>query len=256
MGYSGGSFAAGVSKRRKVCFAVYEQARGWEKILVLEPSAMLQRRLAEGLEQQGENCVCFRRASALLRYLQTEQGPVAVIADCFLPDMDLFTFVRQYRELVSCRKGCRLIFTCTESYPGEEMRLRVLSSGADYYMIKPYTAQMLLESLRQLYSPVAPARTPSVRPDVVEYLKGLGLSAGSVSFWYLASAVQMGVVSGELIPQKTLYIELSRMYQVSPQGVESGLRRAARTLTQLGVFPEMPSPKQLVVTLVIAFKRE
>ena len=217
---------------------------------------MLQRRLAEGLEENGEKGIFFRRAAALLHFLAVDTAPAAVVVDCFVPDMDLFTFVRQYRELVEGRKGYRLVFTCTESYPGEEMRLRILSSGADYYMIKPYTAQMLLENLRQLYSPVAPARAPSVQPAVVEYLQGLGLPSGSVSFWYLASAIQMGAVSGELLAQKTLYIELGRMYRVSPQGVESGLRRAAKALTRLGVFSSTPGSKQLVAALVTAFLRQ
>ena len=46
------------------------------------------------------------------------------------------------------------------------------------------------------------------------------------------------------------------MYGVSPQGVESGLRRMGKTLTRLGVFSEAPSSKQLVATLVSAFLRE
>lgn len=46
------------------------------------------------------------------------------------------------------------------------------------------------------------------------------------------------------------------MYGVSPQGVESGLRRMGKMLTRMGVFEKAPSPKQLIAALVSAFVRE
>lgn len=58
------------------------------------------------------------------------------------------------------------------------------------------------------------------------------------------------------MPLKSLYIELGQMYGVSPQGVESGLRRMGKMLTRTGVFEKTPSPKQLIAALVSAFVRE
>ena len=92
--------------------------------------------------------------------------------------------------------------------------------------------------------------------DIVDYLRKLGLPLEHISFWYIASAVQLGVNANSPLPLKSLYIELGRIYGVSPQGVESGLRRMGKTLTRLGVFSEAPSSKQLVATLVSAFLRE
>ena len=89
--------------------------RKWERILILEPSQVLQRRLAAGLEQLGQTPVCFQRASALLRYLQREPGPAVVVADCFVPDMDLFSFLKRYTELEGPHPETRLILTCTET---------------------------------------------------------------------------------------------------------------------------------------------
>ena len=115
---------------------------------------------------------------------------------------------------------------------------------------------MLLESIQHLYSPAVPARMAGVHPDIVDYLRKLGLPLEHISFWYIASAVQLGVNANSPLPLKSLYIELGRIYGVSPQGVESGLRRMGKTLTRLGVFSEAPSSKQLVATLVSAFLRE
>lgn len=230
--------------------------RKWERILVLEPSVVLQRRLAAGLEQLGQTCVCFQRASALLRYLQTETTPAAVVVDSFVPDMDLFTFLKRYAESAGRRSGNRLILTCTETYPPPELRPQILSNGADYYMIKPYTAQMLLENIQHLYSSAAPSPMAGVHPDIVDYLCRLGLPLENISFWYIASAVQLEITASAPLPLKSLYIELGRIYGVSPQGVESGLRRMGKVLTRLGVFDKTPSSKQLVAALVSAFLRE
>ena len=230
--------------------------RKWEKILILESSAVLQRRLAAGLEQLDQTCVCFQRATALLRYISMELSPTVVVADCFVPDMDLFSFLKRYTEQAGTHTENRLILTCTETYPPPELRAQILSNGADYYMIKPYTAQMLLESIQHLYSPAVPARMAGVHPDIVDYLRKLGLPLEHISFWYIASAVQLGVNANSPLPLQSLYIELGRIYGVSPQGVESGLRRMGKTLTRLGVFSEAPSSKQLVATLVSAFLRE
>lgn len=236
--------------------ALYRQTRKWERILILEPSDVLQRRLAAGLEQQGEKCVCFQRASALLHYLQMEHTPAAVVADCFLSDMDLFSFLKTYKDLKKDLPDHRLILSCTESYPPAEIRMELLSNGADYYMIKPYTAQMLLENIRRLYSLAAATRTQGVHPAIVEYLQRLGLPIENISFWYVASAVQLEVSSTAPMPLKSLYIELARIYMVSPKGVESGLRRMGKILTRLGTFDKPPSSKQLVTILAGAFLRE
>ena len=230
--------------------------RKWERILILEPSGVLQRRLAAGLEQLGQTPVCFQRASSLLLYLQREPGPAAVVADCFVPDMDLFSFLKRYTELAGVRPGTRLILTCTETYPPPDLRPRILSNGADYYMIKPYTAQMLLENIRHLYSSPLPSRMPGVHPAIVDFLRGLGLPMEQVSFWYVASAMQLELTSGAPLPLKSLYIELGQLYEVSPQGVESGLRRMGKILTRVGVFDKAPSPKQLIATLSSRFVRE
>lgn len=230
--------------------------RKWERILILEPSEVLQRRLAAGLEQLGQTPVCFQRASALLRYLQAEPGPAVVVADSFVPDMDLFSFLKQYAELEGPHPETRLILTCTETYPPPELRPQILSNGADYYMIKPYTAQTLLENIGHLYSAPVPAPMPGVHPAIVDFLRGLGLPMEHISFWYIASAIQLEMNAGMSMPLKSLYIELGQLYGVSPQGVESGLRRMGKMLTRVGVFEKAPSSKQLIAALASAFVRE
>lgn len=224
--------------------------------MILEPSEVLRRRLAAGLEQLGQTPVCFQRAAALLRYLQNGPGPAVVVADCFVPDMDLFTFLKRYRELAQNCPDTRLILTCTETYPSPDLRPQILSNGADYYMIKPYTVQMLLENIRHLYAAPVPPPMPGVHPAIVDFLRALGLPMEHVSFWYIASAVQLELAGGAPVPLKSLYIELGRLYGVSPQGVESGLRRMGKMLTRTGVFEKTPSPKQLVAALTSAFVRE
>lgn len=224
--------------------------------MILEPSAVLQRRLAAGLEQLGQTPVCFHRAAALLRYLQSAEEPAVVVADCFVPDMDLFSFLKQYSRLKGPQAATKLILTCTETYPPPDLRPQILSNGADYYMIKPYTAQMLLENIHHLYSSPVAAGSPGVDPAIVDHLRGLGLPMEQVSFWYIASAMQLELSGGAPVPLKSLYIELGRLYGVSPQGVESGLRRMGSLLTRLGVFEKTPSPKQLIAALTSAFVRE
>ena len=217
---------------------------------------MLRRRLAAALDQHGRECLCFERAEALLHYLARAESPQAAVVDCLLPDMDIFGFLGRYRQLCA-RGGHLLIVTCTETFPARKVRSRILSNGADYYMIKPYTAQALLENIEQLRFPPRRVWDPGVQMDIVTFVRRLGLEPESLCFWYLASSIQFFVTAAPVpVPLKSLYIELGRIYSISPKGIESGLRRAGARLAGLGVFSRVPSTKHMLAVLVREYLRQ
>lgn len=92
-------------------------------------------------------CTVFYSAEAALHYLKTTRVDVTVV-DCLSIEMDIFAFLREARKLPgNCT--CRIVVAGPGGY-AENVRIALLSKGADYYMIKPYKADALFESIESL----------------------------------------------------------------------------------------------------------
>jgi two-component system chemotaxis response regulator CheY len=94
-------------------------------------------------------------------------GPVALaLVDWNMPLMDGLAFVQSVRA-DRAYANQRLIMVTTEA--GEEYRQKALAMGADAYVVKPFTAQVLLANIRHVGLPVAgaPATTEAAgeRPE-------------------------------------------------------------------------------------------
>ena len=92
-------------------------------------------------------CTVFHNARAALHYLETVRVDVMVV-DCLSIDMEIFNFLEQARKTPGSG-ACRIVVTGPSGY-AENVRLALLSNGADYYMIKPYKANALFVSIESL----------------------------------------------------------------------------------------------------------
>jgi DNA-binding response OmpR family regulator len=112
-------------------------------ILIVEDDALLQRVLADFLTAQGFATLIESRGDLAIATIR-EHNPAAVILDIIIPEVDGFEVCRQVRPDY---QGAILILTGCDQ---EDDLIRGLESGADDYVTKPVTPQILLARLRAL----------------------------------------------------------------------------------------------------------
>jgi len=86
----------------------------------------------------------------------------AVISDILMPRMDGYRLCREIRSDPRLRDLPIIVYTSTCLSPGDEQL--ALRSGADRYLRKPASVEVLLRSLTELLKPGAPIRSVSLLP--------------------------------------------------------------------------------------------
>lgn len=130
------------------------------------------------------------------------------------------------------------------------MRIKLLSSGADYYMIKPYKAESLYSCIEMFNQ--WPLFVKKTRWDaaILRMLDSTQLNKHESGYWYLAACLQIWLNHQDRPPQlKEIYIDVGKDFHVTAKGVESGVHRAARSLAEKGVFDKRPKNKDLIALL-------
>ena len=142
------------------------------RVLVVEDEAKLAGLLRRGLRREGMGVDVARDGEeALVRALATEYD--LILLDLMLPGVDGFDVCRRLRaEQVW---SPTLMLTARD---GIEDRIRGLDSGADDYLVKPFSFDELLARIRALMRRAAPPR-----PTVLE-VGDLRLDPASHRVWH------------------------------------------------------------------------
>jgi two-component system phosphate regulon response regulator PhoB len=130
-------------------------------VLIVEDEAPLVTLLRYNLEQEGFDVAeAVDGEEALLRI--AEAKPDAVLLDWMLPNVSGIEVCRQLRRAPSTRTVPIIMLTAR----GEETdRVRGLNSGADDYVVKPFSPSELIARLRA----VIRRAQPSAGEDVLQY---------------------------------------------------------------------------------------
>ena len=127
------------------------------RILLVEDELKMARALRRGLEQEGYAVDAAIDGEAALMRARFEEYD-AIVLDVMLPGRDGFSVCRELRT--QGRWAPVLMLTARD---GVEDRIRGLDSGADDYLVKPFSFGELLARLRALMR-----RGASERPSVLE----------------------------------------------------------------------------------------
>lgn len=165
--------------------------------------------------------------AALLRCLGEHPDRVElVLTDLFLRDMDAVELLEHMNQLQLAHPPRVLITTGTGNEP---LRSKLFSLGADYCLSKPYTLQKLFERAQLICGEEPQAPLPRVR----RLLDRLALVPNDCGYLYLEDAVQAMVrTKAPHALVKDVYWEIAAVRGVSPQGVESGIRREIQRMQE------------------------
>jgi len=118
------------------------------KALVVDDSRAMRRILARNMQEAGfEVCEAANGHDALAQ-LRSSAGEISLIlVDWNMPEMNGLEFVKQVRADPSFA-GTRLMMVTTETEM--ERMVAALEAGADEYVMKPFTKEILFDKLRLL----------------------------------------------------------------------------------------------------------
>lgn len=116
------------------------------EILIVEDEAEIAQLIQLYLEKEGFSCRLCRDGMSALQVFQ-EQKPDLIVLDLMIPKLDGLEFCARVRQ----KPGSKDPFILMLTAKGEEIdRIVGLSTGADDYMVKPFSPRELVARVRAL----------------------------------------------------------------------------------------------------------
>lgn len=177
--------------------------------------------------------------------------PDVVLLDLVMPQMDGITVVENIKKKTSMLKNPAFIIL--SEVGGEQMTEEAFQAGANYFLMKPFDKDILVNKIRRIGKrPVRPvpgkvleaplkAATPEeaamnreeymkehLETDITKMLHELGIPAHIKGYQYLRDAISMVVRDREMMEAvtKILYPEIAKKNYTSSSRVERAIRHA------------------------------
>lgn len=177
--------------------------------------------------------------------------PDVVLQDLVMPQMDGITVVENIKKKTSMLKNPAFIIL--SAVGGEQMTEEAFQAGANYFLMKPFDKDILVNKIRRIGKrPVRPvpgkvleaplkAATPEeaamnreeymkehLETDITKMLHELGIPAHIKGYQYLRDAISMVVRDREMMEAvtKILYPEIAKKNYTSSSRVERAIRHA------------------------------
>ena len=177
--------------------------------------------------------------------------PDVVLLDLVMPQMDGITVVENIKKKTSMLKNPAFIIL--SAVGGEQMTEEAFQAGANYFLMKPFDKDILVNKIRRIGKrPVRPvpgkvleaplkAATPEeaamnreeymkehLETDITKMLHELGIPAHIKGYQYLRDAISMVGRDREMMEAvtKILYPEIAKKNYTSSSRVERAIRHA------------------------------
>ena len=154
--------------------------------------------------------------------------PDIIIMDLVLAGVDGLDVLEQLSQSQWERK--RPMVIVYSAYIRGSVTLQAAEFGADYFIMKPCSSQLVAERIRQLYqvSPAAPSNSEHLETLVTSVIHEIGVPAHIKGYQYLREAIIIAVEDMEVINAvtKVLYPEVARRFDTTASRVERAIRHA------------------------------
>ena len=181
---------------------------------------------AAALRSSGFEVETVRKDGAqILRLFRQGSRPDVLIMDAFMQGTD------------DMRLEPRPLVFVTASNANPRLEQEITQNGADYYFIKPFDTQMLIQRIKQLSGLSAPVQgnivsfsssDNSLEVTVSEIMHRIGVPAHIKGYQYLREAIILAVNDGEIMNSvtKLLYPTVAKTFKTTPSRVERAIRHA------------------------------
>lgn len=173
-----------------------------------------------------------------------EHQPDVVILDIIMPHLDGIGVLEELNRQNIVQNQKIIMLT---AFGHEEVTQRVVELGANYYIMKPFDLEKLVERINQLMSPhqqvttnfsgvaLAPKKKDiSIR--ITEIMHQIGVPAHIKGYLYLREAIEMVTKEIELLGAitKELYPMVAKKFNTTPSRVERAIRHAIEVSWERG----------------------
>ena len=206
------------------------------KLLVSNDSVEFIRDYGNALEESGMEIVYTAKdGMRLLEKIRTEK-PDVVLADLFMPRLDGIGVMKAvHNEPISPKP----LFVILSSFTSPTLEREVMTSGASYFAVFPFSAIDLADVIVQLCGMEVPASQsketqaagasqPTLEIQVTEILHQIGVPAHIKGYHYLRDSIIMAVETPDIINAvtKQLYPSVAKAYDTTASRVERAIRHA------------------------------
>jgi len=195
-------------------------------ILLADANEEFRAMLRESIERDEEFTVVGSTGDGMeaFRLIESLQ-PDAAVLDLVLPGLDGFAVLNQLRATETETKVVLYSAFFTDQTLAQASRL-----GANFFLPKPFTTQVLLDRLHNLYAWEEPRAEPDIdlKDMVTEIIHDVGVPAHIKGYQYLRQAIILTVNDMEIINAvtKVLYPAVAEHFATTPSRVERAIRHA------------------------------
>lgn len=202
------------------------------KILIADDTPSFGMACAQLLKNDGyETILCKKDGERVVTLAQANHFDV-IVMDVFMPQTDAIGVLERLRES-GAQKPLVILISGVDN-PSFESQM--IGLGADYYFIKPVSAQAVASRIRQLLTwrgdkKLAVLNHPSeneIELLVTEILHEIGVPAHIKGYQYLRTAIISCVEDGSMLSSvtKVLYPSIAKKYDTTSSRVERAIRHA------------------------------
>lgn len=169
-----------------------------------------------------------------------EKEPDVVLLDVVMPKLDGLGVLDKINHDESIQKHPS--FVMISAVGQEQITEAAFSKGADYYIMKPFDNQMVLNQIKSVQRArripeikmIHPYEQAKIEPQksleeiVTEIIHDVGVPAHIKGYQYLRDAIVMSVLDMDMLNSvtKILYPEVAKKYKTTPSRVERAIRHA------------------------------
>lgn len=210
------------------------------KVLVIDDNKEIGEGLRRFLEQSGEKDIALvgfaYDGKEGLEKINT-LSPDVVILDIVMPVLDGIGVLKTLNAYGNTKKPAVIVLSALAQ---EHVSGMVSAYGADYYMVKPASYDMLFDRIKMLCRPIEGAalcardirgtdtlgKTLELR--VTNVIHNVGVPANIKGYQYLRDAILMTIHDNEMINAvtKQLYPEVAKRHKTTSSRVERAIRHA------------------------------
>ena len=210
------------------------------KVLLVDYNQEARENMEEYLEKQSDIEVVASVEDGLVACDSIiKTNPDVVITDLVMPQLDGVGIIERINKENLSKKPA---FIVTTAIATEDVMKKVMNLGAQYYIMKPFEKDMLLNRVRQIYkynnqdennkdyliTNKEGDKTITLKERITNIMHDLGVPAHIKGYQYLRDAIMMVIEDLEMINgvTKLLYPDIAKKYKTTSSRVERAIRHA------------------------------
>ncbi len=199
------------------------------KILLAENNTEFSQKCLRVFTSYGYDVTCVEKDGVQLLSKLRGSSPDILIMDAFMLHIDALGVMKQLSEMHIKEKPMIVVLSSVDNPKFER---EILSSGADYYFLKPFDVEVMAQRLIQMREWSGENNSAKNGSDIEivisDIMHQIGVPAHIKGYQYLRYAITLSVENPEMISSvtKVLYPTVAKHFSTTASRVERAIRHA------------------------------